>query len=158
QASPTSDPGFITKTTPYGAPNPVNPIALAIVGGATFVSRGFSGDVPHLASLIKQGVSHRGFALIDVLQPCVTFNHVNTFSWYRERIYKLEEQNYDPTDKVAAMAKAQEWGTRIPIGVIYRGEAPVFEERLPALKKGPPVRQKVEPDRQELEKLLDEFR
>ncbi|MBI2829679.1 MAG: 2-oxoacid:ferredoxin oxidoreductase subunit beta, partial [Chloroflexi bacterium] len=157
QASPTSDPGFVTKTTPYGAATPINPIALAIAGGATFVGRGFSGDVPHLSSLIQQGVRHKGFALIDVLQPCVTFNHVNTFSWYREKIYKLEEQNHDSTDKVAAMAKAQEWGSRIPIGLIYCSEAPVFEDRLPALRKGPPVKQEVEPDRKELEKLLDEF-
>ncbi len=156
QASPTSDAGFVTKTTPEGAAPPINPIALAIVTGASFVGRGFAGDVEHLTSLIKLGITHKGFALIDILQPCVTFNHKNTYSWYRERVYKLEEEfNYDPGDKLAAFAKAQEWGERIPIGVIYRQELPTFEEQLPALSKGPLVRQKIEPGR--VEDLLSEF-
>ena len=146
QASPTSDQGFITKTTPYGATIPVNPMALAIVAGASFVSRGFAGDVEHLTGLIKAGVSHKGFALIDILQPCVTFNQKNTYSWYRERVYRLEDEaSYDPSDKVAALSKAQEWGERIPIGVIYQEELPTFEEGLPALKKGPLVKQRIEP-------------
>ena len=103
------------------------------------------------------GITHQGFALIDVLQPCVTFNHKNTFSWYRERVYKLEEEaNYDPGDKLAAFSKAQEWGDRIPIGVIYRKERPTFEEQLPALNKGPLVKQKLYPPRH-IESLLKEF-
>ncbi len=156
QASPTSDQGFITKTTPYGASPPVNPIALAIVAGATFVSRGFAGDVEHLTRLISLGITHKGFALIDILQPCVTFNNKNTFGWYRERVYRLEEEaNYDPSDKAAALNKAYEWGERIPIGVIYRKELPTFEEQLPALKKGPLVGQKGKPE--QIERLLDEF-
>ena len=156
QASPTSDQGFVTKTTPEGAAPPMNPIALAIVAGAGFVGRGFAGDVKHLVSLIQAGITHRGFALIDVLQPCVSFNFKNTFEWYRERVYKLEDEtDYDPGDKVAAFNKAQEWGERIPIGVIYRKELPTFEEKLPALSKGPLVKQKLEPRR--AERLLDEF-
>ena len=156
QASPTSDQGFVTKTTPFGASVPINSVALAIVAGASFVSRGFAGDVEHLARLIKAGITHRGFALIDILQPCVSFNHKNTYSWYQERVYKLEnEANYDPSDKLAALNKAQEWGERIPIGVIYQKELPTFEEQLPALKKGPLVKQKIEP--RQVERLLDEF-
>ena len=156
QASPTSDAGFVTKTTPYGAANPINPIALAIVTGASFVSRGFAGDAGHLTSLIKMGITYRGFALIDILQPCVSFNHRNTYDWYRERVYKLEgESDYDAGDKLAAFAKAQEWGDRIPIGVIYKEERPTYEEQIPALNKGPLVKQKIEPGR--IEKLLDEF-
>ncbi len=156
QASPTSDAGFITKTTPDGAATPINPIALAIAAGASFVGRGFAGDVEHLVSLIKMGIRHKGFALIDILQPCVSFNHKNTYSWYRERVYKLDEEaNYDPGNKAAAFAKAQEWGEQIPIGVIYREELPTFEEQLPALSKGPLVRQKIESGR--VEGLLDEF-
>ncbi len=156
QASPTSDQGFVTKTTPYGATAPINPMALAVVSGASFVSRGFAGDMEHLASLIQQGITHKGFALIDVLQPCVTFNHKNTYSWYRERVYKLEDETgYDPTDKIAALDKAQEWGERIPIGVIYQKELPTFEEQLPALGKGALVKQKIEPG--QVEELLKEF-
>ncbi len=101
------------------------------------------------------GIEHRGFALIDILQPCVSFNHKNTFQWYRERVYKLEDQGYDPGDRIGAFAKAQEWGDRIPIGLIYRKERPVYEEQLPALKEGPLVKQKIDPS--QFEALLDEF-
>ena len=156
QASPTSDQGFVTRTTPDGAATPINPIALAIAAGASFVSRGFAGDADHLVNLIKKGITHKGFALIDILQPCPSFNHKNTYSWYRERVYKLEEEaNYDPGNKAAAFDKAQEWGERIPIGIIYRKELLTFEEQLPALSKGPLVKQKIEPG--QVEGLLNEF-
>ena len=154
QASPTSDLGFVTKTTPYGAVSPVNPMALAIVSGASFVARGFSGDTDHLSGLMKKGIAHRGFALIDILQPCPSFNHKNTFQWYRERVYKLGG-GYDPGDKKAALEKAEEWGERIPIGIIYQKELPVYEDQLPALSKGPLVRQGIEPA--QAEKLFVEF-
>ena len=155
QASPTSDPGFITKTTPQGAYNPVNPLTIAIAAEGTFIARGFAGDPEHLAGLIKKGIQHRGFSLIDILQPCVTFNHKNTYAWYRERVYKLEESSYDPSNKLAAFEKAQEWGDRIPIGVIYKKERATFEEQLPALSKGTLVRQIIDPAN--VERLLGEF-
>lgn len=155
QASPTSDFGFVTKTTPQGADIPLNPMAVAIAAGASFVSRSFAGDVEYLSQLIMQGIQHHGFALIDVLQPCVSFNHKNTYAWYRERVYKLEENGYDPGDKMAAFEKAQEWDDRIPIGVIYREEKATYEERLPALRRGPLVRRELDP--MQARKLLDEF-
>jgi 2-oxoglutarate ferredoxin oxidoreductase subunit beta len=156
QASPTSDVGFVTKTTPYGAASPVNPIALAIVNGASFVARGYAGDVDHLSSLIKKGITHRGFSLIDILQPCVSFNHKNTYQWYKERVYKLEDESgYDPSNKKAALEKALEWGERIPNGIIYEADLPVYEDQLPALSKTPLVKQKI--DIQQVEKLLAEF-
>jgi 2-oxoglutarate ferredoxin oxidoreductase subunit beta len=155
QASPTSDFGFVTKTTPQGADIPLNPIALALASDATFVGRGFAGDLEHLSQLIMQGLRHRGFALIDILQPCVSFNHKNTYGWYRERVYKLEETSYDVGDRMAAFEKAQEWGDRIPIGVIYRRERVTFEERLPALSRGPLIWRR--PDPVQVEKLIDEF-
>jgi 2-oxoglutarate ferredoxin oxidoreductase subunit beta len=156
QASPTSDEGFVTKTTPSGAVTPISPVSLAIVSGASLVARGFAGDGEHLASLIKAGITHKGFALIDILQPCVSFNHRNTFQWYRERVYKLEgEKDYDPADRARAIEKAQEWGDRIPIGIIYRQDRPAFEEYFPALKNGPLVRQKIEP--MKVDSLFDEF-
>jgi 2-oxoglutarate ferredoxin oxidoreductase subunit beta len=146
QASPTSDVGFVTKTTPYGAANPVNPISLAIVSGASFVARGFAGDAEHLAYLMKRGITHRGFSLIDILQPCVSFNHRNTFQWYRERVYKLEDESgYTPGDKEAALEKALEWGDKIPLGIIYEEDLPVYEEQLPALRRGSPVNQRIDP-------------
>ena len=155
QASPTSDLGFVTKTTPQGADIPLNPIALAIASDASFASRSFAGDIEHLSGLIRLGIEHKGFALIDVLQPCVVFNHKNTYAWYRERVYNLEENGYDPGNKMAAFEKAQEWGDRIPIGVIYRKERATFEERLPALARGPLARRRLDP--MQVEKLLDEF-
>jgi 2-oxoglutarate ferredoxin oxidoreductase subunit beta len=155
QASPTSDVGFITKTTPYGAASPVNPIALAIVSGASFVARGFAGDIDHLSNLIKKGITHRGFALIDILQPCISFNHKNTFQWYKERVHKLEDERYDSSDKKAALEKALIWGEEIPIGIIYEENLPVYEDQLPALSEGSLVKQKVDPRR--VEKLLAEF-
>ncbi|MFC2072758.1 2-oxoacid:ferredoxin oxidoreductase subunit beta [Chloroflexota bacterium] len=155
QASPTSDLGFVTRTTPFGAGQPLNPLALALSSNITFLARGFSGDIKHLSGLLKTGIEHRGFSLIDILQPCVSFNHQNTYQWYRERVYKLEEQEYDPSDKTAAFVRAQEWEDRIPIGLIYREERPVYEEQLPALKEMPLVKQKFDP--LQFEPLLDEF-
>jgi len=155
QASPTSDVGFITNTTPYGAANPVNPIALAIVSGASFVARGFAGDIDHLSQLIKNGINHRGFALIDILQPCVSFNHKNTFQWYRERVHKLEDKKYNPSDKKAALEKALIWGEEIPIGIIYKDNLPVYEDQLPALRGRSLVKQKFNIRR--VAKLLAEF-
>ena len=142
QASPTSDQGFVTKTTPEGATVPVYPLAIAVAAGATFVARSFAGDIEHLSGTIKQAVDHKGFALVDILQPCVSFNHRNTFAWYRQRIYKLEaEKGYDSSDRMAAFAKAQEWGDRIPIGIVYRKESPPFEDQMAVLRKGPLVKQ-----------------
>jgi len=156
QASPTSDLGFITKTTPAGAGQPINPLTVALASDVSFLARGFAGDVKHLTQLLKMGIQHRGFAHIDILQPCVSFNQKNTFQWYRERVYKLEEERgYNPTDKQTAFMKAQEWGEHIPIGLIYKNERPVFEDQLPALKEMPLVKQPIDP--LQFEKLLQEF-
>ncbi|MFC2004419.1 2-oxoacid:ferredoxin oxidoreductase subunit beta [Chloroflexota bacterium] len=155
QASPTSDLGFVTRTTPLGAGQSLNPLALALASDVSFLARGFAGDIEHLSGLLKMGIEHRGFSLIDILQPCVSFNHKNTYQWYRERVYKLEDEGYDPSDKMTAFVKAQEWGDRIPIGLIYRKESPVYEEQLPVLKEGALVKQKIDPS--QFEALLDEF-
>jgi 2-oxoglutarate ferredoxin oxidoreductase subunit beta len=156
QASPTSDTGFVTKTTPMGAPPPVNPIALALAAGATLIARGFAGDINHLTYLIKEGINHSGFALIDILQPCVSFNHLNTYRWYQERVYKLGEGNiYSSNDKLNAFIKAQEWGERIPIGIFYREDRPTYEKEIPALVKGVLVKQPIVADR--TDELLAEF-
>ena len=143
QYSPTSEQGFVTKTSPGGAIEPaVNPIALALAAGATFISRGFAGELPHLAQLIAQAIEHRGCALVDVLQPCVTFNKVNTYDWFRARVYKLEEEGYDPSNREAAWEKAFEWGDRIPIGLFYQVEGlPTYEDQVPALRINPLVKQ-----------------
>jgi 2-oxoglutarate ferredoxin oxidoreductase subunit beta len=155
QASPTSDLGFVTKTTPLGAGQPLNPLTLALASDVSFLARGFCGDIDHLVGLIKVGVTHKGFALVDILQNCVSFNHVNTFAWYKQRVYKLGA-DYNPSDKAAAMLKAQEWGDKIPIGIIYKQERPLYEDALPQLKAGPLVNQPIDP--MKIEALMEEFR
>jgi 2-oxoglutarate ferredoxin oxidoreductase subunit beta len=146
QASPTSDYGFVTKTTPRGAISPAcNPLLLAIASDCSFVSRGFAGEIDHLAGLIKEGIRHKGFALIDILQPCVSFNRVNTFKWYSERIYKIDNSQNDPTDRLGAFQKAQEWGDKIPIGIFYRNRRLTLEEQIPAIADQPLVAQQTDP-------------
>lgn len=137
QASPTSDEGYITRTQPHGVmSNPFNPVAVAVAMHAGFVARGFSGEVDSLAELITNAIAHPGFALVDVLQPCVSFNKVNTFSWYQNRCKPLPP-DYDPSDWHSAMAKAMEWGDMIPVGILYRNDRPSFESRFEVLEKGP---------------------
>jgi 2-oxoglutarate ferredoxin oxidoreductase subunit beta len=145
QASPTSAEGFVTKAQPQGVPSaPFNPIAVAVAMKAGLVARGFAGMTDHLSELIQQGIAHRGFALIDVLQPCVSFNKVNTFGWYKERCKTLPP-GYDPTDWEGAMKVAFEWGDKIPIGIIYRGNRLAFEGHFPALRQGTLVGLDVDP-------------
>ncbi len=135
QATPTSQQGFKTKSTPFGViPPMLNPIAHALVSDGSFVARGFSGDMFHLKSLVVEAIKHRGFAFIDVFQPCVTFNYLNTYDWFRQRVYKLNEEAHDVTDKKKALEKAFEWGDRIPIGIFYKKERPIYRDSLPHLK------------------------
>jgi len=145
QTSPTSDKGYATKSTPTGVIEiPINPIALAIASGATYISRGFSKEMKHLTKMIADGVRHEGFALVDVLQPCVTFNRKNTYEWFSERVYKLEETDHDATNKQAAFLKSLEWDDRIPIGLFYREARPTYEDDLPQIAETPLARQRIE--------------
>lgn len=137
QASPTSEERMRTKAQPGGVVlERFNPVAVAVAMRAGFVARGFTGAVGHLAAMVRLAIEHRGFALVDVLQPCVSFNRVNTFSWYKKRCRELPE-GYDPTDWTLAMKTAMEWGDTIPIGVIYRNDRPPFESLVPAHSRGP---------------------
>lgn len=147
QTSPTSDYGFVTRTTPRGAISPAcNPLLLAVASDCSFVARGFAGEIDHLAGLIKAGIQHKGFALIDILQPCVSFNRVNTFKWYSERVYKIDADSpHDAEDRLKAFQKAQEWGVKIPIGVLYRNQRPTLEEQIPAIADQPLVAQQIIP-------------
>lgn len=146
QASPTSDLGFRTKIQTHGAIlSPFNPLAVAIAMDCSFVGRGYAADSAYLTELIKKGIQHKGFSLIDILQPCPIFNKVNTYKWYQERVYHLEEdREFDPQNKLKAFDKAQEWGDRIPIGVFYIHQKPTFEDQLPALKAGPLWKQEIQ--------------
>jgi 2-oxoglutarate ferredoxin oxidoreductase subunit beta len=128
QASPTSDPGFVTKVQTHGViSEPFHPLSAAIALGAGFVARSFSGDKDHLSQMIQEGIKYRGFSLIDCLQPCVTFNKKNNFVWYKQRIYKLGT-DHDAHDKLKAFEKALEWGDKIPVGVIYHDGRSSYED------------------------------
>ena len=141
QYSPTSRAGFRTKTSPHGAlDRPVNPLALALSQGATFVARGFALDLKGLIELMVAALDHRGYALIDIMQPCVTFNKGMDYDWFSEHTYRVEDEGHDPSDRMAAMARAFEYpgGERIPLGLIYRTEqVPSYEEQVPTLAQGP---------------------
>lgn len=142
QYSPTTPQGRVTTTSPEGViEQALNPVALALTMGATFVARGFAGEPQHLSGLIQHAIRHPGYALIDVMQPCVVFNRINTYDWYRQRIYKVEDAGHQPTDLGAARAVSHEWGDRIPIGIIYQEEGvPTYEAQVPGLDPGPLVR------------------
>lgn len=155
QASPTTDLGFTTKLNPDGAWHAMRPLAIAVACDCSFVARGFAADIDHLAGLIEQGVNHKGFALIEILQPCVSFNKKNTYQWYQDRVYKLEDTKYDPTDHCSAFQKALEWGDHIPIGVIYKHEREVFEDYLGVSQQAPLVKQPINP--LAIDKLMDSF-
>jgi len=145
QYSPTSQPGFITKTSPgpEGAlEQPVNPMTLALAAGGTFVGRSFSGDPRHLVEMITAAILHPGAALLDIFQPCVTYNKEFSYEFFRPRVYKLGDEGYDHTNLTMAYEKAYEWGDRIPIGILYQNsEQPSYEEQISVLKNKPLIKQ-----------------
>ena len=157
QASPTSEMGLTTKTTPQGIIlKPFNPIAMAISLGATFVARGYSAKIPHLTGLIEAGIKHEGFALIDVLQPCVSFNRLNTYQWYNKRVYDVTtDSDFNPENVREAFEKSLEWGDRIPLGIIYRSKRSPYEQKLSVLRTGPLV--KKEYSIEKMKRTIKEF-
>jgi len=159
QVSPTSETGMKTKTTPLGnLEGMLNPLALALASGCGYIARGFSGQPKHLVQLYKDAIQHPGFALIDVFSPCVTFNKHNSYPWFRERLYKLEDEDYETSNFHAAMDKALEWGDRIPIGLVYRNPEPPppLDEIDPALTGEPLVHQSYEIDADTRRELIQE--
>ncbi|MFX1486236.1 MAG: thiamine pyrophosphate-dependent enzyme [Promethearchaeota archaeon] len=157
QTTSTSQVGFRTKSTPFGSVNPpLNPIANALVSRATFVARGFVGEPKHLQRLIVEAVKHRGFSYIDVFQVCVSFNYLNTYDWFRQRVYKLEDEGHDCTDRQKALEKSFEWGNRIPIGIFYKEEKPTYRDHLVHLQDRPLTRLPIK--NVDITPLLDEMK
>mgnify|MGYP006269765689 FL=1 len=157
QASPTTGEEIETVVQPNGiTAQPLNPIKLAVSMKASFVARGFVGNREQLKMLMQEALKHRGYALIDILQPCVSFNKVNTYQWYAQRVYEIGD-DYDPTDYQAAQEKAEEWGSDIPLGIIYRDESkPIFHDKLPQVDEQPLVEK--ESNIEDKEYLLTEFK
>ena len=144
QVSPTGDRGFASSTTPHGALEwPLQPLAVAISAGANFVARGFSGDAEGLSKLIVEGIQHRGFSFIDVLQVCVSFNPSKSYKWYQERVCRVEDKGYDPTDRAKALEMVFRDDGLLPTGVFYRRDEPAHEDGLPQLTDGALVEQDI---------------
>jgi 2-oxoglutarate ferredoxin oxidoreductase subunit beta len=110
------------------------------------VARGFVGDPEQLRGLMKKAIAHKGYAIVDILQPCVSFNKVNTYEWYKERCYRIQD-GYDPTDRVEAFRLSLEFGDRIPTGVIFRNERSTLEDHIPVIKDTPLARQDFSEDK-----------
>lgn len=146
QASPTSGLGMTTALQPDGViSEPFNGPAVALSLGAGFVARGFSGSKDHLSSLIQKAMNHKGVSLIDIMQPCVSFNKINTFEWYKKRVY--EADNPEPDNFAQAMKLAMEWGDAIPIGIFYQTKKPDFTSRIKGLEKGPLIFRNYDPEK-----------
>lgn len=156
QSSPTSMEGMVTDVQVDGNTTmPLNPVLLAIAAGAGFVARAFSGRRDHLVSVMKQAIEYDGYALVDIFQPCVTFNKINTFAYYNQRVYELDD-SYDHTDKMAAIQKAMEFGDKIPIGVLYRENKATFHKKNKVLAGGTPLVDRTT-DPVFINKLIGEF-
>ncbi|WP_342756417.1 thiamine pyrophosphate-dependent enzyme [Kineothrix sedimenti] len=136
QASPTADEGAVNGVQVDGNNNiPFNPVLMAIASGAGFVARSFSGKPQHLEEMMKRAILFKGYAMVDILQPCVSFNKINTFAWYNKRVYELDD-THDAGNRLTAMERAMEFGDRIPIGVLYEKEQPTYHEKHRSLKDG----------------------
>lgn len=155
QYSPTTEMGQKNKASPVPTVEaPVNVMSLALAAGATFVARGYSGDTKQETYLMTEAIKHRGFSLLDTMQPCVTFNHHNTYEWFNKRMYKLEEQGHDTSNKQKAFEIAEQWPLKralnedeiekVATGVLYKEERPTWEDGIPQIKDTPLVKQSLE--------------
>ena len=156
QISPTSSLGMTTKSTPFGnVEQPVNPLTSAIMNGATYVARAYSGDVRHLSELIQKGIQHKGFSIIDCFSPCVTFNLTNTHDFFKERVKKLEDEEHDTSSWELACEKAMVFGDTIYTGVFFESDRPALEDVEPVLREGGPLsRRELGLDKDEAQKII----
>ncbi|HEU4964988.1 MAG TPA: 2-oxoacid:ferredoxin oxidoreductase subunit beta [Bacilli bacterium] len=159
QASPTSKKGHKTKTSPGGVgEEPLHPLQLAITAGATFVAQAFSGELKQMQRVLDEAISHKGFSLVNVFSPCVTFNRVNTYEWFKENIVNLdEEEGYDASDKFQALRRVYETNS-VCTGVIYKEDRPAHHEYVLGATDQGTVKLPNEMPREEMESLLDQFR
>lgn len=158
QASPTTARMHKTKSTPHGNLEfPFLPEGVALMAGASFVARGFSGDGAQLTKIMERAIQHKGFSLVVVMSPCVTYNKLNTYSWFRERVYKLDDEGHDINNFEMALKKSMEWEQRIPLGVFYEIDKPVYEQEEPAYEFGPLTKQPLGLKKEDWLKLYDTF-
>ena len=156
QASPTSGKGMVTKVQPHGVIlEPFNPIAVSLALGAGFVARGFAGNKDQLSLLIQEGIKHEGFAIIDILQPCVSFNKTNTFGWYKKRVYDLTKTDHVSDDFDSAIKLSRQWDEKIPTGIFYQEVKPSYTQMIDALNQGPLIQRQYNSNR--VEELISEL-
>ena len=159
QTSPRSDMGFKTKSTPKGSiESPLSPMEMALTAGAGFVAQGFSSDLKQLTRLIEEGIKHKGFSLINVYSPCVTYNKINTYDWFKDHLVNLEEEEgYDPSDRIMAMQKLMEHNSLVT-GIIYQDkDRPSYEDMIPGFREEPLVKQDLTLPREKFEAMVAEF-
>jgi 2-oxoglutarate ferredoxin oxidoreductase subunit beta len=158
QYSPTSRKGFISKTTPKGSAElHLRPLEIALAAGASFVAQGFSGEEKQLTNIIKAAIEHKGFSHVNIFSPCVTFNRINTFEWFKERIINLDEQDYQPGDRLQALAKVVETDG-VLTGIIFQEERPLFHNELAGIKDQPLTKTPLALTREQFDQLLAEHR
>jgi 2-oxoglutarate ferredoxin oxidoreductase subunit beta len=159
QTSPTSETGFVSISTPYGSKElNLNGPQLALASGGSFIARGFSGDPAQLSTLIEKGMEHKGFALVEVLSPCVTHNKINTYEWFRKNIYNLDKDSeYNPRNKMKAWKKLST-EERIPVGLIYTEKRPSYEDLIFGKEATPIVSDDLRMDVPRLEKIMEKFK
>lgn len=166
QYSAETDLGTTNKATPVPTVEPpLNALSVALSAGATFVARGYAGDNKLETKLMVEGIKHKGFSIIDSMQPCVTFNLKNTYTWFNERIYNVADEGHDPKDKVKAFQVAEQWPLkyipkegekeRVALGVIYQEDRPTWEDQIPQIAETPLVKQSL--DDISIHPLLDDF-
>ena len=157
QASPTSQKGFVTPVQVSGVfLEPFNPLAVAIALDASFVARAFAGDIEQTANILKKAIEHNGYALVDIFQPCVTFNRLNTIQWFKEHTYNLED--HDPSDRQKAFEKATE-NEKLPLGIFYESpQKPSFEENVGIYEEKQTPLYERDLDKKELNNLIETFK
>jgi 2-oxoglutarate ferredoxin oxidoreductase subunit beta len=157
QASPTSLQGFKTLVQREGVFHEAfNPLAIAISLGASFVARAFAGDVAQTKDILKKAISHKGYALVDILQPCVTYNKLNTYQWFKAKTYYLDS-SYDPHDRIEALRRAWEVD-KLPLGIFYLNSKPTFEEKLSVYQETKDPLYTRSPDLKKLSQWIDSKR
>lgn len=159
QTSPRSEMGFKTKSTPRGSiESPLSPMEMALTVGAGFIAQGFSSDLKQLTHLIEEGIKHKGFSFINVFSPCVTYNKINTYDWFKDHLVNLdEEEGYDPSNRTMAMQKLMEHNSLVT-GIIYQDKnRPPYEDMIPGFRKEPLAKQDLTLPREKFEALVAEF-
>ncbi|NMO96244.1 2-oxoacid:ferredoxin oxidoreductase subunit beta [Paenibacillus lemnae] len=160
QTSPRSAEGFVTKSTPKGSiESTLSPLELALSAGATFVAQSFSSDIKQLTALIEEGIKHEGFSIINVFSPCVTFNKVNTYEWFKENIVNLDTfPEYDPSNRIHAMTKLMETGGLLT-GLIYQDKnRRSYENQISGFRETPLAEQDLALSEEQFDQLLAEFK